>query len=80
MVRMINNALLKNRKILESLLPAADESVKVHREKLLGLGFQFSYFTQQYITRPGKTCYYCYDHGYLPIEHDWYLVVRKKDE
>ena len=27
----------------------------------------------------GKTYHYCYDRGYLPLENDWFLVVRKKE-
>jgi len=80
LVRNINNALLKNRKILESLLPETEETAKVHKDKLLRLGFHFRYFTHHYITRTGKAYHYCYDYGYLPLESDWYLLVRNKDE
>ena len=79
-VRNINNALLKNRRILESLLTNGEETAKANREKLNRLGFQFKYITHNYTTRNGKTYNYCYDHGYLPLENDWFLVVRKKEE
>ncbi len=76
-VRNINNILRKNRRILVSLNP--DGKNKVHREKLLERGFKFSYFTNVYSTKAGKTYYYCYDQGYLPMEDDYYfLVVRQK--
>jgi predicted nucleic acid-binding Zn ribbon protein len=80
LVRNINNALLKNRKVLESILPVNEETAKANKEKLQGLGFQFKYFTHQYTTKTGKTYYYCYDYGYLPLDNDWYLVVKKKEE
>ncbi len=80
LVRNINNALLKNRKLLESLLPDEEETAKASKDKLLRLGFQFKYLTHLYITKTGKTYYYCYDYGYLPLDHDWYLVVRKREE
>ena len=80
LVRNINNALLKNRKILESVLPADEETAKASKEKLMRLGFQFKYITHTYTTKSGKTYYYCYDHGYLPLENDWYLLVRKKED
>ncbi|MFN8290167.1 MAG: hypothetical protein U0U70_07920 [Chitinophagaceae bacterium] len=80
LVRNINNALLKNRKILEGLLPETEETAKANRDKLQRLGFQFRYLTHIYTTKTGKTYYYCYDYGYLPLENDWYLVVRKKEE
>ncbi len=80
LVRNINNALLKNRKLLESLLPAGEETAKANKEKLLRLGFQFSYLTHFYTTRTGKTYYYCYEYGYLPLDNDWYLIVKKKQD
>ncbi len=79
LVRNINNALGKNRRILENLLPAGEETAKTNKEKLLQLGFQLKYFTHIYTTRTGKVYYYCYDHGYLPLENDWFLVVRGKE-
>lgn len=80
LVRNINNALLKNRKILEGLLPDGEETAKANKDKLLRLGFQFKYLTHIYTTKTGKSYYYCYDHGYLPLDNDWYLIVRKKEE
>lgn len=80
LVRNINNALLKNRKILESLLPDTEETAKANRDKLQRLGFQFRYLTHIYTTKTGKTYYYCYDYGYLPLDNDWFLIVRKKED
>jgi predicted nucleic acid-binding Zn ribbon protein len=79
-VRNINNALLKNRKILESILPPGEETAKANKDKLMRLGFQFKYLTHIYTTKTGKTYYYCYDYGYLPLDHDWYLIVKKKED
>lgn len=80
LVKNINTALLNNRKVLATLLPAQQELTKAAREKMLHLGFHFRYFTHHYITKTGKTYYYCYDYGYLPLENDWFLIVKKKDE
>lgn len=71
---------MKNRKVLESILPEKEETAKANREKLLRLGFHFKYVTHTYTTRSGKTYNYCYDYGYLPLDNDWFLVVRKKEE
>jgi hypothetical protein len=79
LVRNINNALLKNRKVLESVLPEGEETAKASKEKLLRLGYQFKYLTHLYTTKTGKTYYYCYDYGYLPLDNDWFLVVRRKE-
>ena len=80
MVRTINNALLKNRKILESILPGDEETAKANKEKLLRLGFQFKYLTHNYTTKSGKTYFYCYDFGYLPLDNDWFLIVKRKED
>src|SRR5437868_15191656 len=80
LVRNINNALGKNRRILESLLSAGEETAKANKEKLQRLGFQFKYMTHTYVTKTGKTYFYCYEYGYLPLENDWYLIVRRKEE
>ena len=80
LVRNINNALLKNRKILENILPGDEETAKANEEKLQRLGFQFRYLTHSYTTKTGKTYFYCYDYGYLPLDNDWYLIVKRKEE
>ena len=79
-VRNINNTLLKNRKILEGILPGTEETAKASKDKLQRLGFHFKYITHLYTTKTGKTYFYCYDYGYLPLEHDWYLIVKIKEE
>ena len=80
LVRNINNALLKNRKILESILPDTEETAKANKDKLQRLGFQFKSLTHIYTTKTGKVYYYCYDYGYLPLDNDCFLIVRKKEE
>ncbi len=79
-VRNINNTLLKNRKILEAILPNSEETAKANKDKLQRLGFHFKYITHTYSTKNGKTYFYCYDYGYLPLENDWYLIVKKKED
>jgi len=78
-IRNINSVLLKNRKTLESLLPSHEDVIKTTGEKLLQLGFRFRYHTHTYTTKTGKQYFYCYDYGYLPLENDWFLVVRKRE-
>lgn len=79
-IRNINNALLKNRKILASLKGEKEEHVKSNKEKLITLGFSFKYLTHSFTNKDGKTYYWCYDYGYLPLDHDWYLIVKRKEE
>lgn len=79
-VRSINNTLLKNRRILASMLSERVETAKANRDKLLRMGFHFGYQTHMYITRTGRAYHYCYDYGYLALENDWFLIVKKKEE
>lgn len=78
-VKNINNVLTKNRKILESVL-GVEKTAKTNKEKLLHQGFNFKYITHTYTTRNGDTYCYCYEMGYLPLENDWFLVVKRKEE
>ncbi|HEX7847323.1 MAG TPA: hypothetical protein VF476_16095 [Chitinophagaceae bacterium] len=78
-VRAINKILLNNRKILEGLLREGEEKITVNKHRLIQPGFQFKYFTHLYTTGAGKVYRYCYDYGYLELENDWILIVRKKE-
>ena len=80
LVRNINNALGKNRRILEALFAAGEEMAKTTKEKLLQKGFQFKYITHIYTNKKGNIYYFCYDLGYLPLDNDWYLLVKRKEE
>jgi hypothetical protein len=80
LVRNINNALGKNRRILENLFIAGEEMAKTTKNKLLQKGFQFKYITHTYTNKKGNIYFFCYDIGYLPLEGDWYLLVKRKEE
>jgi hypothetical protein len=79
-VRNINSALGKNRRVLEELLPAAEEIGKATKEKLLNHGFSFKYITHTFTTKKGATYFYCYEYGYLPLDNDWFLIVKRRED
>lgn len=79
LMRNINHSLGKNRRVLESLLPQNEEITKVHQDKLIERGFHFKYFTHTYTNKKGNIYYFCYDLGYLPLDNDWYLLVKRKE-
>jgi hypothetical protein len=54
--------------------------VKISRSKFMSKGFNFNYFTNIYTTQTGKTYYFCYETGYLPIENEEVLLVRNDDK
>lgn len=78
LVRNINNILRKNRRILEELIP--EETAKVSQQKLIDKGFNFNYNTNTVTTKTGKSYVFCYEYGYLPIEGNYYLLVKRKGE
>ena len=78
-VRNINNSLIKNRRILETML-GEKEMEKSSKEKLLQQGFNFKYITHNYTNKKGNVYSFCYEYGYLPLEHDWFLIVKRKED
>jgi predicted nucleic acid-binding Zn ribbon protein len=75
-IRNINNQLKRNWRILEELNP--DEKCSVHKKKLEDKGFNFGYFTSIYTTKKGTIYYFIYDQGYLELENNFYMLVKKK--
>jgi hypothetical protein len=78
-VKTINAILQKNRKILEAFVPQDVETAKASKQKLLDKGFNFNYYTNIYKTKKGTEYYFCYDYGYLVMEHDYYFIVKRKE-
>jgi hypothetical protein len=76
-IRNTNRILKKNWRILNDLNPSGKASAT--REKLLRLGFQFSYVTGYYQTKKGDVYYYCYDQGYIQTGENYYSLVHRKD-
>ncbi|MFV0541130.1 MAG: hypothetical protein ACK5MZ_07825 [Aestuariibaculum sp.] len=75
LVRNINNRLRKNYRILESLNP--NQKTKVAKKNLTDFGFDFNYFTSIYTTKTGTVYYFVYDQGYLPLESDYFALVKR---
>jgi len=71
----INRILRKNRRLLKELNP--NGKAKVSREKLLSNGFNFSYYTNTFHTKSGKTYHFVYDQGYLKISQYEYVLIEK---
>ena len=74
-MRNVNNILRKNRKILETVVHD-DGRGRISKAKLTDAGFNFKYFTQLHTTLKGTTYKLCYDFGYMPVENDYYVVIK----
>ena len=76
LIRNINNRLRKNYKILSELNTSG--KTKVTRTKLYDKGFDFQFFTSIYKTKTGNTYFYIYDEGYLALENETFLLIKKE--
>lgn len=74
-MRNINNKLRKNYRILSEI--NTEGKTKVSRSKLLSKGFDFDFFTNILQTKTGNTYYFLYDQGYLALENDIFMLVKK---
>lgn len=75
LVRNINNRLRKNYRILQTLNP--NGKARITKAALLKNGFDFDHITHIYTTQKGHVYYFVYDLGYLPLERDYYMLVKK---
>ena len=76
-VRNINNALRRNRRILEENL-SSSEKTTVPKQRLIDKGFNFNFFTHHKTTSNAHTYIHCYEYAYLPLENDFVLIVKKE--
>ena len=77
-VRNVSNVLRKNRRILSEFI--TNETAKTTKSKLIEKGFVFTYYTNTYVTKKGVTYYFCFEYGYLPLENDYYFIVKRDEE
>ncbi len=75
-MRKINRILKNNRSIMEEL--NTDSKTTVFVGVLEKQGFNFNYHTHVYTTRAGRNYYFCYDHGYLKLDENRCLLVKKE--
>ena len=73
LMRRINRVLRENYRILCAANPKG--KTRVSGDFLRAQGFNFHYFTHQYLTQNGHTYCFIYEQGYLALEHDSYLLV-----
>ncbi|MEO9891944.1 hypothetical protein [Aurantibacter sp.] len=77
LIRNINNRLRRNYKILDSYT-LKDGKTRTTKNSLLDKNFDFDYFTNLYTTKKGTTYYFIYNLGYLPLDNDYYMIVKRE--
>ncbi len=75
LIRNTNNRLRKNYKVLSELNTSG--KTKTTRTRLSDQNFDFNLFTSIYTTKTGNVYYYIYDQGYLKLDNDYYLLIKK---
>ena len=77
LIRNINNRLRKNYRVLDSF-QLKEGKTKTTRTRLIDRGFDFEFITNLYTTKKGTTYYFVYDLGYLPLDNDYYMIVKRE--
>lgn len=75
LMRNINNKLRKNYRVLSELNP--EGKTKTTKNKLISKGFDFDLMTSVYTTKTGNTYYFVYDQGYMAVENEGFVLVKK---
>ena len=74
-MRNINNKLRKNYRILCELNVGGKS--KITKSKMRNKGFDFDHFTTILHTKSGNTYYFVYDQGYMVLDNEFYMLVKK---
>jgi len=77
-VKRINAILKKNRNILAQLNP--EGKTKITRKKLFATGFNLDYHTHTYQTQNGNQYRFCYEYGYLILNEEEFLLVKREEK
>lgn len=76
LMRNINNQLRKNYRILSKC--NTDNKTKVSKQTLQQKGFDFQLITSLYKTKNGNHYYFVYNQGYIFLEDDICLLVKRE--
>lgn len=76
-LRKVNSILKRNRRILAAL--NTEVKTKVTWKTLLREGFNFAYITEMHETAKGVQYRFCYEYGYLLLEDEEVLLVKRKN-
>lgn len=74
-IRNVNNRLRRNYHILSSLNPG--DKTTVARSKMIARGFDFEHVTTVYTTKKGSVYRFVYDLGYLELDNEVIMIVRR---
>lgn len=73
-VRNVHGLLRKNRRILSDLY--AEGKIKVHKDALFALGYNFTFFTHVIENSSKGNSHYCFEFGYRDIGNDFLEISQ----
>lgn len=76
-VRNVHGLLRKNRRILSDLY--SEGKVRVHKDALFAMGYNFSFFTHIIETSQGYKFHYCFEYGYRETGDD-FLELKQNSQ
>ena len=76
LIRNINNAVGKNRRILAELAGPAGRVSDVPFQKIINRGYRLQFFTHRANCRRGREFIFCYDHGFHRREDGRCVIVK----
>ena len=79
-ITKIQNILVRNREILDTMLRDGEGRKRFEKRDLLGRGFNVKYFTSQAPTAEGEVYCFCFEMGYKEIEDDRVVIIRRERE
>jgi len=71
-VRNVHALLRKNRRILSDLY--SEGNFNIHKDALVALGYNFSFFTHIIETSAGIVFHYCFEYGYSDTGDDFLKI------
>lgn len=77
LMKGVNQILKRNRRILKQLFQNVEISSKTD---LIGLGYNFDYYTNMYTSRKNQVHYFCYDYGILPLDDGFFALIQNQLE
>lgn len=79
-VKHVQHILKKNRKILENLIVRENNKIRISRNKLAELGFNFRFHTHIQQNNAGKLYFFCYEYGYQAVDQQALVVVKRNPD
>ncbi len=76
LIRNINNALGRNRRILAEIAGEPEKASNVPLQRLMSRGYHPHFFTHKLKCKKGREFIFCYDYGFHRQQNDRCIIVK----